>query len=427
MFSLDGLSNIRKVKWMNLRPGSIVLSGVKINNFIIPELKDFPVLTDNLLNDLLLKYKFLGSREVVIADALYNYSPMELSRELKNDNKKRNNINYLRQEFTNHKKMILHELNLDDYSNIPIIGTDNIERDYLIKDTYNSFSYMYGLNQNLDIIPSLFHRIDLSMSINDLLTKQIESKFNLPEDKEVLLHMVVDLSKSMDSFGKLDLVISAVNNFYSFITNALSNTKISLYVFSDTCKPVNFPLKGTEIKRSDTNYSSFMKKVLHCKDKEVHNKIILFTDGLPGDKLEALKIADLIKKNNIDYTQIIFDIWEEQRHEIILPEGQLDISVIDNCVSEETEDIVRHELKDDELDQKMKGIYKSFTEIAEHCGGNQIILKINELIKIVSVECYDRYLGLLTLATRKETEVINNESFAAVEKNVKKWDFRKLY
>ena len=51
---------------------------------------------------------------------------------------------------------------------------------------------------------------------------------------------------------------------------------------------------------------------------------------------EALKMADLIKKNKIDYSQLIFDIQEEQRHEIILPKDNQDISVIDNCVSEET-------------------------------------------------------------------------------------------
>ena len=74
----------------------------------------------------------------------------------------------------------------------------------------------------------------------------------------------------------------------------------------------------------------------------------------------------------------------------------------------------------------MKGIYRDFTEIAETCGGNQIILKVNELMKIVSVECYDRYLGLLTLATREQTEAIRTESFEDAEQRVKRWTFKKL-
>jgi hypothetical protein len=426
MFNLDGLSNTRKIKWKYLKAGSIVLVGVKINDLIIPELTNFPVLTDNLLNELFVKYKFLADREVVIADALYNYSPYEVSERLKKSEETRNRINLFRKEYMNQKKMILFDLGVDINLDIPIIETGNIEKEYLIKDNFNSFSYMYGLNQDLDVIPSLFHRIDLAMSINDLLTNRLNSKFNLPEDKEVLFHLVVDLSKSMDSAGKLDLVIYALNSFYNYITGVLLNTKIKLYVFSDTCIPASYPLHGSEINRGDTNYSSFMKKVLHFKDKEVRNKIILFTDGQPMDRLEALKMAELIKKNKIDYTQLIFNIKDEQRHEIVFPDGRADGAVIDNVVSEIKESMVQVESTDRALDRKMKGIYKDFTEIAETCGGNQIILKINELIRIVSVEGYDRYLGLLTLATKEQTEAIRNESFEDAEKRVKKWNFRKL-
>ncbi len=424
MFNLDGLSNIRKVQWKHLKAGSIVLVGVKINDLIVEELVNFPVLTDSLLNELVAKYKFLADREVVVADALYNFSPFDVSDRLRKNEETRNRFNVLRQEHMHQKKMILLDLGMDASSEIPIIETESIEKEYLIRDNFNSFSYMYGLNQDLEEIPSLFHRMDLSLSIGDLLTDRVNSKFNLPEDKEVLLHLVVDFSKSMDSAGKLDLVIAALNYFHSYVTSVLSNTKIKLYVFSDTCRPASYPLHGSEIQRGDTNYSSFMKKVLHFKDREVHNKIILFTDGQPTDRPDALRLAELIRKNEIDYTQLIFDMKDEQRHEVILPDRATD--VIDNVVSEMTDDMVPVELTDEALDEKMKGIYKGFTEIAETCGGNQIILRVNELMRIVSVECYDRYLGLLTLATREQTEAIHNESFEDAEQRVKKWNFRKL-
>ncbi len=54
-------------------------------------------------------------------------------------------------------------------------------------------------------------------------------------------------------------------------------------------------------------------------------------------------------------------------------------------------------LDDRQLDIKMSEHFKHYTDIAETAGGNQIIVRINELIKIISVECYDRYMGLLTL------------------------------
>jgi hypothetical protein len=426
VFNLDGLSDIRKVKWKDLRAGSIVLVGAKINDSMIPELTGFPVLTDDLLNELFTTYKFLANREVVVADALYNFSPFEVAKDLRKNEETRNRFNRLRTDNMNHKKMILVDLGLDPNTEIPIIETENVEQEYLIRDNYNSFSYLYGLSQDLTVIPSLFHRLDLELSLGDLLSDRLNSKFNLPDDKEVLLHLVVDFSRSMDSAGKLDLVISALNSFHDHIVGILPHTRINLYVFSDTCQPASYPLNGHEINRGETDYSTFMKKVLHFRDKNVHNKIILFTDGQATDRLETLKMAELIKKNQIDYTQLIFDIKDEQRHEVVFPDGQPGSGVVDNVVSEVDDNMVQVELTDEALDRKMKGIYHEFTEIAEACGGNQVIIRINELIRIVSVECYDRYMGLLTLATRKETEAIRNETYDGTQSRVKKWDFKRL-
>lgn len=396
MFSLDGLSNIRKVKWKNLKSGSIILSGSNINGMAIPELTDFPVLTDLLIYNLLNRYLFLENHTVLVSDALYNYNPYNLSKDLKTDINSIHTMNKLREEYQTSKKMIIKDLDQEIDTNEPIINSSFIERDYLRKDNYNSFNYVYGLDQELNELPSFFHKIDLNLSIGDLLTKQLFKKFNLPTDKEVMVHFVVDFSKSMDSGGKLDLAINAANNFYNFYTKVLNNSEVKLYAFSDTCHISSFPFEYTKIKRGDTSYSSFMKKVLHHRDRDVHNKIILLTDGLPSDYTEALKIGALIKKNKVDYTQIIFQKKEEQRYEVELPEGYNGKNILDNILQDKTEDMIDHILSDYELDLKIKGLYLEYSKIAEVCGGNQIILKINELISVVTVECYDRYMGFLS-------------------------------
>ena len=147
------------------------------------------------------------------------------------------------------------------------------EQEYLIKDLFNSFTVPYKrLSENI-VIPSFFNRADLQLTLGDLLAGRLSGKYNLPEDKEVLLHLVVDYSFSMNSQGKLDIVISALNFFYSHIIEFLLNTRILLYVFSDECKLVGYPLAGKEIARGETNYGKFIKKVLHHKDRDVHNKV----------------------------------------------------------------------------------------------------------------------------------------------------------
>nr|WP_319777186.1 hypothetical protein [uncultured Sphaerochaeta sp.] len=72
-------------------------------------------------------------------------------------------------------------------------------------------------------------------------------------------------------------------------------------------------------------------------------------------------------KNKVDYTQLIYDIREELRNEILI-EGEYDKSaIVDSIIKEEdiTGNMIARSLDDHQLDVKM-------------------------------VECYDRYMGLLT-------------------------------
>ena len=47
-------------------------------------------------------------------------------------------------------------------------------------------------------------------------------------------------------------------------------------------------------------------------------------------------------------------------------------------------------------------------------------------LKIITVETYDRYIGLLTLASPKELENINQETFQEFFGKVKKYELKKL-
>jgi hypothetical protein len=98
LFNLDGISGIKKVKWKHLRPAVILLSGAFINGYPIPELLNFPVITDQLLHNLFNKYQFLSEREVIVVEPVYNYSPLNLSKTLIQVNEKREHLNKLRQK-----------------------------------------------------------------------------------------------------------------------------------------------------------------------------------------------------------------------------------------------------------------------------------------------------------------------------------------
>jgi len=397
--SLTGLHNIRQTTWRLLRPGMVVLHGFTLNGSTLPELMGYPVLTSALVEKLYTRYRLLHNRTVIVADIQPGFHAYDISHGIREKQERLTTFNAFRNQFNEEKSRILSELNLPPDLDLPLFKTEYVERDILIKDTYNSFSYLYGLENPESTIPSLLDHLDLVLSLGDLLTNRLTGKFSIPDDREVMLHLVVDYSRSMESAGKLEIALSCIDVFEDFISKIMKKTRIQLYAFSDICRPVDRPLSSREMEGGETNYASFMKKILHLRDRDVHNKVILFTDGRPSDKTEAIKMASLFKKNKIDYTQLVFDIREEQREEIII-DGSYDLSLtVDSIIRDEdlAENMTRKTLDNEELDAKMTDLFKDFTDIAEAAGGNQIIVKINSLIKMVSIECYDRYMGLLTL------------------------------
>ena len=262
MLEIPGFKSLRKILWKNLDPGMIVIGGVKVNNGLPLELVNYPALT---VISLFHRYLIQREKENVIQK----------------------------------KGIILPE-------GIQLLSTPYINKDYLIKDTYNSFEVKIP-NSNP---PSMFSHLEEKITLADILTGKLKDKFRLPEDVDVMLHLVVDYSYSMNTMDKLDLVIAAVNLFYTHISECMLNVKLQLYVFSEVCIPAKFPLSGKEIERKGTHYGSFMKKVLPHRNLDIINKVILFTDGEPTDKTDAILTGNKMKNLKVDYTQIVFDTMD---------------------------------------------------------------------------------------------------------------------
>jgi hypothetical protein len=400
VFDLDGLGEVRKVRWKDLTDGMVYLGGLHVNDVAPPELRDFPVLSRPLLRRVTESYRLRPEREVLIASPVPGFDPRAFSSELRAAASGLAKLDELRREYVAERRRALVSLGLPPETDIPIIGSPAVEQEALIKDVYNSFAVRYGANSAL---PSFLNRPALRLTLGDLLSGRLRKLMRFPADREVLLHLVVDYSYSMKVGSKHELVVAAVNLFHRYVTEFLLKTRVRLYAFSDVCKPVDFPLEGGEIRRGDTAYATFMKKVLHHKDPEVHNSVIVFTDGRPQDQPEALRLAALMRTNRIDYTQIVFRMPDDLRFEL---QGGLRPGEGRDGYVDERPGLSYRELSDTEVAARLSGVRGAFTEIAQAAGGNQILLAVDELAGLVSVECYDRYVGLLTLATTPEVAAV---------------------
>lgn len=426
MLDLKGYKGFRKILWQNLEPGMVYLGGVNLSQGEIVELKNYTVLTKELISKLLAKYHFLKNKTVIVAESTQDSSPLNLQEQLKEKEKRLSKFNEFRQEYLENKQNLIEKHSLIIEPQTPLLETKVVEQDFLIKDHYNSFSIPIEKEEN-DEVPSFVNRINTNITFADIISGKLKEKFNLPDDKQVILHLVVDYSYSMGAMQKLDFVISAVHSFYKYISEFFLNTKIKLYVFSNECKPVQFPINGREIPREETYYSTFIKKVLHHKDSDIYNKVILFTDGQPSDFENAIELGKKLKRNKVDYTQLIFFINDDIRYEYV---GDVpDNFIKDGYVSEDNlpPGVKLRTLTEKELEMRKKEYLDQFTQFAEACGGNQIVMSIYDFTNLISVECYDRYVGMLTLANPEEITQIQNETFVQATEKVKKMEFKKLW
>ncbi|MBP6740175.1 MAG: VWA domain-containing protein [Leptospiraceae bacterium] len=392
MLEIPGFKSLRKIPWKDLDPGMIVVGGVKVNNGLPIELATFPALSVTLIRELTSKYHFLPNREVIVAEANRGESPSRMSMGFRTIEKRLKQFNDFREVIQKQRNALVETKRLLLPPDAPLISTPYVNSDHLIKDIYNSFELKIPSTN----APSMFSHLAEKVTLGDVLSGKLKDKFRLPEDVEVMLHLVVDYSYSMNTMDKLDIVMAAVNLFYTHISECMLNVKLQLYVFSENCVQAKFPLSGKEIERKATNYGSFMKKVLHHRNPDVINKVILFTDGEPSDKTDAIMTGNKMKKLKIDYTQIIFDINEDRRVEYQGLNGSE--KSLDGFLTNPPPGITSVRLNDADWRNRKAEIYEIFTEVAHACGGNQIIISVYELMSLISVEVYDRYMGRLTLS-----------------------------
>jgi hypothetical protein len=100
----------------------------------------------------------------------------------------------------------------------------------------------------------------------------------------------------------------------------------------------------------------------------------------------------------VDYTHIVFD-FDDKIEEVRVGPGAA-VEHRDGYALRERlpEGAETRPFSAEELERRRRRFFETFTGIAEEAGGNQIVLRLYEFLKLLSVEVYDRYMGRLTLA-----------------------------
>jgi len=391
VLELPGFKGLRKIPWKNISSGMIVISGVRVNNTTPPELFNYPILNAGIIYEITKKYHFKDGKEVVIAEVEKGNSPEKLAISLRTVEKRLQIVNEFRKYILQKKNLLSEKIEFKEIKENRIINSDYVVRTESITNLFNSFEVkLKGFKT-----PSIFNKLSEDILLIDIFSKSIIKKFDFPDDRQIIIHLVIDYSKEMYESKYLKETIIAIESFKKLVLDCNINMTLNYYGFSDECNPLKYPLSERDMERKGRNFSSFQKKILRFKKPNTINKVILISCGPPDDFVDAIETGGKLKRGGIDYSQIMLQK---------IP---------------------------------LKSTIEKWKAICMTCSGNQIVLKEIELLELALLEIFDLYIGNLTLANKILVEPVFKEFVnpKVISKNsneeqnkrvIKTFEFKKL-
>jgi hypothetical protein len=236
--------------------------------------------------------------------------------------------------------------------------------------------------------PSLLADLARDVGLAEVLNREVFTRFRLPEDRPVAVHLVVDQSYSMQASHKDALTRSTVDLFRGKLRSLLPALDVTVYAFSEECRVVTGALAGKEVRRAGTDFSSFVRVVLRRLRTDRPNVVLLFTDGLPDDRSAALRAFGLLADAGVFYTQIVFNRHGDRTSYAF---GDAGLALDGYFTGAEPEGT--RELSADEYREQEDDFRRGFGELARAAGGNQLVITVDEALSLASVEVFDRWYG----------------------------------
>ena len=403
---IPGLKGLRKVPWQDLPDHAIVIGGANINGAPPPELLSFPPIDSALRGELLSRYRFLHNHAVLIAEAHSPVEAVKLSGSIRALFEQVTSLRTVLGSFEAERRRILQLLPSgesspadgsagDDFADSPLWSHPRVtEASRLVKDQYASFTLSLAPEA---AIPSFLRgAASKRISVAELLIHKLAQERFIPNDLPVRLHLALDCSYSMKRRGKLDYGVGAVNQLATALRRMLQNTEVLGYAFSSQSRRIDLPVNRIALPATETIQASLFQTVLKNRAPAKHNKLVLVTDGEPSDVEATLRMAEKLREERIDYTQILLHQDDELKH--VTKDEHSDLESTDGLLSGEFDfDTIARTLTPEELEEAKGRRFDTFTRIAQAAGGNQIVLTLYDALSLLSLEVYDRYLGLLTL------------------------------
>jgi len=360
---------LRAIYWKDLRPGLAFAGGLTVNGGVPPELAGHPVLDSALIHALHDRYRLNPDKKVLLLGGEGGLSAAEWSEALRKAEARLAPLGRLRHRVRGLKQR-------QPQPELPVWESSWVQRGTLIWPLAGGG-------------PSLLAQLSRDIGLAEVLNREAFTRFNLPVDRPAALHLVVDTSYSMEASCKDEVSRTAIELFRATLAAVLPLAEIRVYAFSEECRVVEGALAASGVRRAGTDFSSFARAALRHRRPDRPNALLLFTDGLPERRAEALRGMELLREAGFFYTQIIFNLAEDRRSYAL--DSSEEKALDGYFKGDEPESAL--ELTPEEYRAQEAGFREGFIELARAAGGNQLIITVDEALSLAAIEVFDRWYG----------------------------------
>ncbi|TVQ23538.1 MAG: VWA domain-containing protein [Spirochaetaceae bacterium] len=382
--------NLRHVSWASLPLGVVVVDGVSINRTFPEELRDFPVVDAPLRRRLFERYHFRSDHPVTVATFHSLEAAHRLAEEIRSLDRRLRAGEPLRNDVTVERRF----WSLNEKKEAGYESPRLTESTRLVKDVYNSFTVNTALPGPIPSLLGTGPSTDISLA--QVVSGLLSGRPLLPKDVPLALHVALDVSFSMKDRDRIRHGIAVVNRLAAQIPAVMPGTQVRAYLFSDELCEVNAPVERIPVRSEGTKQAPVFHRVIRVADATKHNMLIVISDGEPQDLPETLRAAEKLKAAKLDYLQILLHTDDDLRHQIVGALGEFEVKDDTVTASDVPADRIIT-LDSDALKNVVDARFDNFTRIAETAGGNQVVMIEFSALGLVTVELYDRYVGLLSV------------------------------
>jgi len=387
----------------------VILDWPTIHGSSIPELASYPVVTERLRSALFAKYKFLEGRTVTIADPSLGLDEEAVSQAALEARRILDGLSAIRGLKRRLRSRILG--GPDAREGLASLGLYDSGPYVLVKDWMRSLSGIlredadFGAALGFGPSPGGDEGEDLGAVLGRLLAGSLKA---LPSASSSIVDVGIDVSFSMTSSGKAEFAWRSLAEILPPLAKRLGTSHWRLWLAAGKASEVDWSrydpddppamerlLATHRLLPEETRFESFFREVLYAGPAAGRRLCVLVTDGDCQDRPAALRSAERLGREGIEYAQLVLHAKGEYRESVEISD---DSRAKDGVVMEKDildSDRVRIR-SDEELEAFCAERLRQATDIAEAARGGQLILTWYPVFGLVALDIYERYLGLLT-------------------------------